>query len=84
MLMLKMPRERKELLIEQVKRYFAAEHGQEMGNLAAEMALDFFVQTVGPDVYNQAVEECRDALVRGMGAIEDDLYALQKPLRDAR
>lgn len=44
MKMTKFPREQREHVINQVQLYFQDERGEELGRLAAEQMLDFFVR----------------------------------------
>ncbi|WP_342406076.1 DUF2164 domain-containing protein [Brevibacillus sp. FSL K6-2834] len=80
----KFPREQREHVINQVQLYFQDERGEELGRLAAEQMLDFFVKTLGPVVYNQAVEDCRKLMLERMSALEDDFYTLEQPLAQHR
>lgn len=37
--------------------YFAKERDEELGELASELVLDFFITELGPSIYNQGVED---------------------------
>ncbi|ANY70085.1 hypothetical protein BBD42_29000 [Paenibacillus sp. BIHB 4019] len=78
MMKLKMPREQKQQLIEQVQHYFELERSEEIGTIAAEQLLDHMVALLGPHVYNQAIQDARKTVVERMQAMEDELYALEK------
>ncbi|QQE73395.1 DUF2164 domain-containing protein [Brevibacillus composti] len=80
MKMRKFPREQREYIISQIQQYFQEERGEELGHLAAEQMLDFFLKTLGPVVYNQAVDDCRKLMLERMSALEDELYSLEQPL----
>lgn len=56
-----------------IVKYFAEERDEELGELASQIVLDFFLEELAPHAYNQGVE---DAQVHMNGAIED-LFALQ-------
>ncbi|HEU4964880.1 MAG TPA: DUF2164 domain-containing protein [Bacilli bacterium] len=81
MLVKKIPREQKQQLIDSIQQYFYDEHGEEMGNIAAESLCDFMLQTLGPVLYNQAVKDARELLQQKLVSLEDDLYALEIPVQ---
>jgi uncharacterized protein (DUF2164 family) len=80
MLQFKFPREQKEQLIENIKAYFLEERSEEIGNIAAEALLDYMITEIGPLIYNQAIGDSRKLINEKMQAVEDDLYALEKPV----
>ncbi|NGP57223.1 DUF2164 domain-containing protein [Paenibacillus thiaminolyticus] len=81
---IKLPRERKEHIMEQVKQYFAEERSEELGDIGAEQLIDFMIKELGPLLYNQAVQDARKLLLERMAALEDDLYALERPVQGHR
>jgi uncharacterized protein (DUF2164 family) len=80
----KLPKEIRDAMIQNIKAYFYDERDEEIGNLAAEDILQFLVKEIGPYIYNEAVTEARKVLEKGMGSIEDDLYALEKPTQNQK
>ncbi|MCE5170448.1 DUF2164 domain-containing protein [Paenibacillus profundus] len=83
MIPIKLPREQKKELVEQIKSYFD-ERGEAMGDIAAEQTVDDMLAMLGPIIYNQALEDARKLLTERMMNLEDDLYALHKPINDRR
>ncbi|NMO94521.1 DUF2164 family protein [Paenibacillus lemnae] len=75
---LKLPKEQREALIREIQDYFEKERGEEIGHLAADGMLDFFMKTASPYIYNQALEDCRGLAVRHMVSLEEDIYALEQ------
>lgn len=61
-------------LIEEIRRYFWKERDEEISNLAAEIMLDFIINTIGPHIYNVAISDA----VAFMNEKVDDLFALEK------
>jgi uncharacterized protein (DUF2164 family) len=45
--------------IASLRRYFAVELDQEIGELKAGLLLDFFLQEIGPSIYNRAVGDAQ-------------------------
>lgn len=70
----KLEKEVKERIVSAMQRYFVEERDEEIGNLSAELLLQFMIEQVGPAIYNQAI---RDAHLLVTKKIED-LYGLEK------
>ena len=49
------PAKREELLKE-IQVFFSEERGEDLGDLAALLVLDFIVDKIGPELYNQGLE----------------------------
>jgi len=45
--------------IASIRRYFAEELDQEIGDLKAGLVFDYFVADIGPAIYNQAISDAR-------------------------
>lgn len=48
--------------ITSIERYFQDERDERIGNIAAGALLGFFLQEIGPSVYNHAVAEVQERL----------------------
>ena len=55
-------REARTQAITSIERYFAEELDQRIGNIAAGALLSFFLEEIGPLVYNQAVTQVQERL----------------------
>ena len=64
----------KKKAVHEIQAYFLKEKDEEIGNLAAEFLLDFFLEKVGPLIYNQAIEDAHALLLQQI----DEMYGLQK------
>lgn len=51
--------ERKKQLINDLMMYFEQERDEEIGLLAAEMMIDFLIDKIGGEVYNQALDDAK-------------------------
>ncbi|WP_141499780.1 DUF2164 domain-containing protein [Paenibacillus luteus] len=80
MLIMKLPKEQKEQLTERIQYFFESERSETIGSIAAEQLLDFVLQEIGPHVYNHALNEARKSVLERMQTLEDELYALEKPI----
>ncbi len=72
--------EEKRSIIAAIQRYFSEERGENIGNLAAEFLLDFFVAEVGPIIHNQAIDSARKALKTQWDELEYRLFELEKEI----
>lgn len=64
---------RKEEMRRKIVTYFASERDENLGELASQLILDFFIEELGSGLYNQGIE---DAHVYVRDSLED-LFALQ-------
>jgi len=76
---IKLPREQKQQIIDTVQHYFATERDESLGSVAAEGIVDFFIEALGPLLYNQGVNDARRVVAERVAAVEDELYALERP-----
>jgi len=56
---IKFPKETEKRLIASIKRYFAENMEEEVGDLKASLLLQFCLQEIGPSIYNQAVADAQ-------------------------
>jgi len=54
--------------------FFKEERDEEIGIIAAEIVLDFFLSTLGKNIYNKGVNDAHAFISDKL----DDLYALEK------
>lgn len=57
-------REERNQAVASIERYFADELDQRIGNIAAGALLGFFLEEIGPLVYNQAVSQVQERLLQ--------------------
>jgi len=57
--MIKLGKETEDYLLGSIKRFFAEELDEDIGDLKALRVLDFCVREVGPSVYNQAIADAQ-------------------------
>ncbi|MGA1285988.1 MAG: DUF2164 domain-containing protein [Rubrivivax sp.] len=55
-------REVRKEAVASIERYFEQELDQRLGNIGAAALLNFFLEEIGPLVYNQAVEQVQQRL----------------------
>jgi uncharacterized protein (DUF2164 family) len=76
---IELDKERKERLVRAIQSHFAEKLDQEIGHLAAELLLEFFVRQVGPTIYNQAVKDAQAFLQDKLLDLDGVLYQPEEP-----
>lgn len=61
--------------IASLRRYFDENMPEPIGELAAGLLLDFFVEEVGPAIHNTAVRAAQERLQMRVADLEGELYA---------
>lgn len=84
MIPIKLPKNEKDLIIERVQAYFEEERSEQIGTFAAEQMIDYMIKELGPFIYNQAITDVRKMLTQSMIAMDEELYALEKPLNNRK
>jgi uncharacterized protein (DUF2164 family) len=60
--------------ISSLQRYFDENLTEPIGNLPAGLLLDFFVQEIGPVIYNQAIADAQARLQQRVGDLNGELF----------
>lgn len=68
--MIDLPKNVKADAIASIERYFADNFDQRVGNIAAGGLLSFFLEEIGPSVYNQAVADVQRSLMPRINELE--------------
>ena len=64
----------KQQLIEEIKVYFDNERDEQLGDLAANFILEFFIEQLAPTFYNLGVEDAHIYMNEKL----DDIFEIQK------
>jgi uncharacterized protein (DUF2164 family) len=59
---IEIPKEVRQQAISSIERYFQENMDEQIGNLRAGALLSFFVEEIGPVIYNMAVAEVQERL----------------------
>lgn len=54
---IELDKNKKDYMIGAIKKYFLNEREEDLGDLAATLILDFFIEKLGPEIYNQAIQD---------------------------
>lgn len=65
----------KDLLTEKVLRFFEDEINQEIGHFDAHFLIDFFIQEIGPNLYNKGLQDAHKLIAE---QFEEIAYRLQE------
>ncbi len=76
--LLQLTGEEKKQLLEDIKYYFATERDEDLGIIASENILDFFLETLGKHIYNKALDDAKFWYGKRMEDVEADFYTLYK------
>lgn len=71
---IKLDIEKRKYMVSEIKKYFMDEREEELGDLASELILDFFIEKLAPEIYNQGVY---DSYIYMLDRTED-LLGIQK------
>lgn len=76
-------KEKRAHAINEIIEFYKSERNEEIGVIAAEAMLDFFLEAVGKAVYNKGVKDARNILEQRLGDFGIDLEALilEEPTR---
>lgn len=67
-------KEAKKLAIASIERYFQENMDEKIGNIAAGALLGFFLDDVGPTIYNQAVTDVQERLQTRVMEIDVEVH----------
>ena len=65
--------------IQSIERYFQENMDERIGNLAAGALLNFFVEEIGPAIYNQAVTTVQERLQARVADLDIEVH--EEPFR---
>lgn len=66
--------ERRERLVGQLQTLFQSEFDETLSPFRAEQVLDLMLTTLGPGIYNQAVEDVRAHLQSKLDDLDGEVY----------
>lgn len=72
---IELSKEARKQAVSSIERYFAENMEEKIGNIAAAALLNFFVDEIGPSIYNQAVAEVQERLAARIAEIDIEIHA---------
>jgi uncharacterized protein (DUF2164 family) len=72
---IEIPKQARAAAIASMKRYFDENMAEPIGDLPAGLLLNFFLEEVGPAVYNQAIADAQARMQLRIADLNGELYA---------
>ena len=72
---IELPKEKRAEAIASLKKYFEDEAREPIGDLRAGLLLDYFLEEIGPAIYNRAIADAQARLTARVADLEGELYA---------
>ena len=69
-----LPKRTRDVAIASIKRYFEENLPESIGDLPAGMLLDFFMEEVGPVIYNHAIADAQARLQSRVADLSGELF----------
>ncbi|WP_352338461.1 DUF2164 domain-containing protein [Psychrobacter sp. 16-MNA-CIBAN-0192] len=66
------------VVLDQLRDYMTTEFDVDIGNLPAKFLLDFIIETIGPHLYNQVVDDMEPWLYDRLTGILEDMHSFKK------
>jgi uncharacterized protein (DUF2164 family) len=60
--------------IASIQQYFLKNMPEEIGTLPASLLLNFFLEDIGPAIYNKAVTDAQERLQARIAEVDSELY----------
>ena len=70
----------KRLIIAEIQAFFRDERDEEIGNIGAEMLLEFFAEKIGAAFYNRGLYDAQVVLQARLDDLSDAILQLEKPV----
>lgn len=74
---IQLTKDQQDLAIKAIQSYFYTEKDEEITTLAAALLLDFILKSIGPFIYNQAINDVNFF----MGKKLEEIFSLEKPIK---
>jgi uncharacterized protein (DUF2164 family) len=69
------PKQARAEAVNSIKKYFEENMPEPIGDLAAGLLLDFFVEDIGPVIYNRGVADAQARMERYLSDLGGELFA---------
>ena len=66
--------ERKQAILREFASFFYSEFDEEISGYRAQQVLDFFMNTLGPQVYNQAIQDARAFISEKLDDLDAEFF----------
>lgn len=76
---IELPREQRAEAVASIERWFAENMEERIGNIAAGALLGFFLEEIGPTVYNKAVADVQERLQVRIAELDIEVHEDEFP-----
>jgi len=76
---IELPREVRAEAIASIERWFAENRDERIGNIAAGALLGFFLEEIGPTIYNKAVADVQEKLQTRVSELDIEVHEDEFP-----
>ncbi len=70
--------EAEDIVLDKLRDYMNAEFDVDIGNLPAKFLLDFIIETIGPHLYSQVIDDIEPWLYDRFTAVLEDMHSFKK------
>jgi uncharacterized protein (DUF2164 family) len=70
--------DRRAQLITKLQGFFLEEFDEDLSAFRAESVLDFFLEALGPSIYNQGVEDARVFMAKKLDDLDAEIHEREK------
>jgi uncharacterized protein (DUF2164 family) len=71
---IELPKEKRQEAIASIERYFRDHMDEKIGNIAAGGLLGFFLEEIGPSIYNQAVADVQTQMQMRVAELDIEVH----------
>ena len=71
---IELSKEAKKEAIASIERFFADEREERIGNIAAGALLNFFLEEIGPSVYNRGVADAQERMQMRLSELDIEIH----------
>lgn len=71
---IEIPKEARKQAVSSIERYFQDHMEEKIGNIAASALLNYFIEEVGPLIYNQAVADVQERLQARVAELDIEVH----------
>ena len=76
---LKLDKDTRARLNQQIRQYLSDELDSDIGNMEADFLIDFLTKSLGASFYNLGLKDAQALIARKMDDINDELYGMEQP-----
>lgn len=70
----KLSDDRKKMAIDTFQKFYYENFDNELSTFRAELVVDFFLKVVGPNIYNQAIQDSRAFMMEKLEDLDVEFY----------